>query len=96
MLLNVQLYSLVVSFLFGVLLSLEFLFFSKIVSNMRLIFRGLLSFVFVMMNAVVYFWILILVNNGILHIYFFISIIVGYLLFNKLFTRLFTHFRKKS
>ena len=94
--LDIQLYSLVVSFLFGVLLSLEFLFFSKIVNNMHFVFKGLFSFVFIMVNAIIYFWILILVNNGILHIYFFISIIVGYFNFNKLFTLLFTHFRKKS
>ena len=94
--LDIQLYSLVVSFLFGVLLALEFIVFSNVVNNMHFIFKGLLSFVFVMINAIAYFVVLILVNNGILHMYFFISIMCGYFLFYKLFTRLFTHFRKKS
>ena len=94
--LTIQIYSLITSFLFGVIFALELTFFDKLINKLFLVWKFLLSFIFVMLNALVYFLILLLINNGILHIYFFISIVIGYFAFNKLFTLLFTHFRKKS
>jgi len=92
----IQIYSLIASFLFGGLFSLELIFFYKLISKMFIVWKFILSFVFVMINAIIYFLLLLLINNGILHVYFFISMIIGYFIFNKLFTYLFTHFKKKS
>ena len=94
--LTIQIYSLITSFLFGGLFSLELILVYKLVNKMSWIWKSLFSFIFVMINAIIYFLLLLLINNGILHIYFFISMIAGYFIFNKLFTYLFTHFRKKS
>ena len=91
-----QLYSLLLSFIFGGLFALELLFFCQLVNKMFYFFKWLISLIFVMVNAMIYFFLLLFVNNGIIHFYFFIMMIGGYLLFNKLFTYMFTHFRKKS
>ena len=94
--LTIQIYSLITSFLFGMIFALELTFFDKLVNKLFFVWKFLLSFIFVMLNAFVYFLILLLINHGILHIYFFISIVIGYYVFYKLFMSLFTHFRKKS
>jgi len=90
--LSVQLYSIIISFLFGGMFSLELIFFNKLIDKLVWLWKSLFSFLFVMINATIYFILLLFVNNGILHIYFFLSMILGYCIFNFLFTL----FRKKS
>ena len=94
--LNIQLYSLIISFFFGGLFSLELIYFDKLFIRLKHAWRFLFSFTFVIVNSVIYFLLLLLINNGILHIYFFIMLLLGYLLFNVFINYVFTHFRKKS
>ena len=78
--LNIQIYSLLFSFLYGIIfyilleINYRFLFEGKI------IYRIIISFLFVMVLSLVYFLILLKINNGVLHLYFFLSMFTGYLL----------------
>ena len=90
--LDIQIYSLIVSFLFGGLFSFELICFHNLVYKMFNLWKFFLSFVFVIINAIFYFWLLLIINNGVLHVYFLILIVCGYFIFNYMFT----HFRKKS
>ena len=53
------------------------------------------SFLFIMLIACIYFVILLIVNNGVVHIYFLLSILVGYIFVYKFTLWMFTRFKKK-
>lgn len=77
--LNIQIYSLIFSFVFGVMFSLLL----KI--NYRILFLSVKrikifsNFIFLLDVSLLYFLGLKLINNGILHIYFFIVFILGWI-----------------
>jgi len=80
MILKIQLYSLLYSFVYGAILffllelNYRFLYYGKI------FYRIIISFLFVISFSLLYFFGLLKINNGIIHIYFFLSIFTGYLL----------------
>ncbi len=80
MILKVQIFSLLYSFIFGmvffVLLEINY----KLLYSGKLVYRITISFLFVIFNSLLYFVGLIKVNNGIIHLYFFLSWLTGYLL----------------
>ena len=77
---NIQIYSLLFSFLYGIIfyilleINYNFLFEGKS------IYRIIISFLFVIVLSLIYFLILLKINNGILHLYFFLLMFTGYLL----------------
>lgn len=93
--LSVQIYSLIVSFVFGGIFSLEIKYFYKLYLILIPVLKFLISLLFVIVNAIIYFWLLYLINNGILHLYFFVAMFLGYYIFFRLFTIWFTQMRKK-
>ena len=96
--LNIQLVTLLISFLYGI-------FFSICLDINYHFFRSgdkwykiLLSFVFIIVNVLLYFILLKKFNNGILHMYGVFAIIIGVLLehfITKTINRLFTLLRHK-
>lgn len=76
--LNIQIISLLYSFIFGII------FYFLVLLNKKYLYNNKLSFIvcllFVIDNVLLYFIILRYINNGIFHIYFFITIILGFLL----------------
>ena len=52
----------------------------KILYNGKFIYRIMISFLFVIFISLLYFIILIKINNGILHVYFFLVFFTGYML----------------
>ena len=80
MILSTQILSLIYSFFYGIF------FFSmlevnyKILYNGKFIYRIMISFLFVIFISLLYFIILIKINNGILHVYFFLVFFTGYML----------------
>ena len=84
MLLNVQILSLMVSFLYGcffyILLELNV----KFIYSYSLVVRVIVSFLFVLFNTLLYFLILVYVNNGYVHVYFLFSLILGYIFCNNI------------
>ena len=77
MTLIVQIKSLVFSFLFGILFSFLISICEKKLYKVRIRYQIINSCLFCIINALVYFIILKKINNGIIHVYFILSIIVG-------------------
>ena len=80
MILKIQIYSILYSFLYGMnfyaLLEVNY----KIIYESKLFIKIIYSLLFLLVNTLLYFIILIRINNGIVHIYFLLSIILGYIL----------------
>ena len=76
--LKIQVFSLLFSFFYGILFSFcvnlnyQYLFFKK------KIFRILMTFLFLLDMALLYFLILKFINDGIIHIYFYLMLCVGF------------------
>ena len=74
MILKVQVISLIISFLYGILFYMttyKYKYYRKI-------------FLIVFLDTLIYFYTLIKVNNGIIHIYMLLMIILGYILIRKI------------
>ena len=86
--LEIQLKSIVFSFLYGVFFSIllninyKFIYFSKGIKKI------ILNLFFVIDNTFLYFIILRYLNNGVLHAYFLLSIVLGFFSVNKLTSKL--------
>ncbi len=82
MTLKLQIISLLVSFIFGIFFSFLLNINYKIIYNEKKIKKIIGTFLFVIFNSLFYFYILLKINNGIVHIYCIFSIILGYILEN--------------
>jgi len=95
MALNIQINSFVFSFLFGIFFYLlininkKYLFYSKVYVKI------IISFLFIFNNVLIYFIILKKVNNGIIHPYFFLVILVGCIFGNFVYKKIFTKIKSK-
>lgn len=78
--LNIQIISFVSSFIYGFLFYYLLELFNKFIKGKKNLFNIVFSFFFVLLNALLYFLILLFVNNGYVHVYFLLSILWGYLL----------------
>ncbi len=78
--LHVQILSFAVSFFYGIFFEMFLGVSEKVLYSSKLLVKIIGSFLFVMFHTLLYFIILIKINNGILHIYFFLCIILGYTL----------------
>ena len=80
MILKMQILSLLFSFIYGnfVFWLLEINY--RLLYEGKIIYRVIISFLFVMFISLLYFIGLFKINNGIIHIYFFIVLLTGYLL----------------
>lgn len=82
--LNIQIKSLIYSFFYGIIFSIltnlnyKFIFYSKP------IFKFILNILFVLDNVFLYFIFLRIINDGIIHYYFIVSLVLGYLSVNKM------------
>lgn len=80
MILKIQILSLVYSFFYGVLFYVLLEVNHKFIYDGRIIYRVIISFFFIILMSLLYFFALIKINNGILHLYFYMSLLTGYLL----------------
>ena len=76
---NIQIYSLLFSFLYGIIFYILLEINYNILFEGKIIYRIIISFLFVIVLSLVYFLILLKINNGVLHLYFFLSMFTGYL-----------------
>lgn len=76
--LKLQIISLVFSFFYGMLFSLLVNINYELLFKKRKRFRIIFTFSFIFVMALIYFFILNKLNNGIIHIYFLILIVVGF------------------
>ena len=80
MILRIQICSLLFSFFYGIfvffLLELNY----KLLYTGKMLYKIIISFLFVMFISLLYFYGLLKINNGIIHIYFLIVMFTGYML----------------
>lgn len=76
--LKIQVISLVFSFFYGVLFSLLVNINYKFLFNKKLIWKIVFTFVFIIDVALIYFFVLKFLNEGIIHGYFLLMIILGF------------------
>ena len=80
MILKVQIFSILYSFFYGILFFILLEVNYKLLYSGKLLYRIIISFLFVIFISLLYFWGLLKVNNGIIHVYFLIAMFTGYLL----------------
>lgn len=80
MILKIQILSLIYSFFYGVLFYILLDVNHKFVYDGKIIYRIIISFFFIVLMSLLYFYGLIKINNGIIHVYFYLSLLTGYLL----------------
>lgn len=76
--LKVQIISFVVSFGYGVFFYLSLELNSKLLYSSHFIVRIIVSFLFVFFHVLLYFLIMMRINYGYIHFYFFLFIMGGY------------------
>lgn len=81
--LEIQIQSLIFSFVFGLFFSLMFNIFYRFLFKGRLPIKIISNLVFVLANIFLYFLLLKIINEGIIHFYFIIMLILGFILGNK-------------
>lgn len=80
MILKLQLLSLLYSFFYGVIFFILLELNYKFLYEGKLVYRIIVSFLFIIFISLLYFLGLLKINNGIIHTYFFVSLFTGYLL----------------
>lgn len=80
MILKIQVLSLIYSFFYGIVFFFLLEFNHKFLYEGKIVYRIIISFLFVVIMSLLYFFGLIKINNGIIHLYFYLSLFTGYLL----------------
>ena len=78
MVLDVQIVSLLASIGYGMFFCLVLEFSSRIIYSSRLVAKIIGTLLFVIFHTLLYFLILMKINNGYVHGYFFLCLLVGY------------------
>lgn len=80
MILKVQIYSFLYSFFYGIFVFILLEVNYKLLYTGKVIYKIIVSFLFVMFISLLYFYGLVRINNGIIHIYFLMMLFTGYML----------------
>ena len=76
--LKIQIFSLFFSFIYGVFFSFFTNFNYKYIFHTRKIFRIVFTIIFVVSMSFLYFIIINVINNGVIHLYFLLLILFGF------------------
>lgn len=87
MTLILQIKALAFSFLYGIFFAFTYKINYKYLMLNNLVFKIIMSFFFILDHILLYFVLLSLINNGILHLYFLITFILGNIFFVYLFDK---------
>ena len=79
--LETQILLVVFSFFFGMLFELIHSISYKIIYCKKRVIKVLFTFILILLQSLLYFYILLKINNGIIHIYGIISLLIGILSF---------------
>lgn len=85
MILILQIKSLFLSFIYGIFFSFTYKINFKYLNSNNMFFKILLTILFTLDHILLYFILLSLINNGILHIYFLFAFIIGILFYMYIF-----------
>lgn len=83
MTLKIQIISLIVSFLYGIFFSFLLNINYKLIYNNNKFIKIIGTLIFVLFNSLLYFLILLKINNGIVHIYCILALIIGFVIYNS-------------
>lgn len=83
MTLSVQIQSLIFSFIYGVFFAVIFEFSYKYFNSKIKYLNIIVITLFVLFNALLYFFCMRIINNGIIHVYFLLTLLLGFLIENK-------------
>lgn len=86
--LDIQIKSIVFSFLYGMFFSFLLNLNYKYIYYSKGVLKVLINIFFVVDNVFLYFIILRYINNGIVHFYFLLSLVLGYFSVNKVSSRI--------
>lgn len=89
--LDIQLKSILYSFLYGILFNFLLKLNYKFIYYSKGIIKILINIFFIIDNAFLYFIILRYINNGIFHFYFLLSIVLGFIIVNKVTSKITKH-----
>ena len=89
MILKLQLYSLICSFIFGIFVYLTLGLIHKLIYSNNVYVKIFFSLIYSLVISIIYFIILLNINNGIIHIYFLLMVIAGYTVANFVYVKLF-------
>lgn len=87
MVLSVQIISLLVSFCYGMFFYLTLELNSRFIYSGNLFVKIICSLIFIAFHTLLYFLILMYINNGYVHIYFILCIMLGYLMCKVVYKR---------
>ena len=76
--LKIQVYSFVVSFIYGLFFYLMLGLHARIIYSSFILVKVVGSLLFVIVMSLLYFIMLLYINNGYVHLYFFLCIMLGY------------------
>ncbi len=82
--LKIQILSLIVSFIYGIFFKIILSINYKIIYNEKKLIQIFGSFLFVIANSLLYFYILLKINNGVVHVYCLLMLLLGYLFKKKI------------
>jgi len=80
MILRIQILSLLYSFFYGIVFYFLLEVNHKFLYEGKIVYRIIISFLFIILMSLLYFFGLVKINNGIIHLYFYLSLFTGYLL----------------
>lgn len=78
----IQFKSIIFSFCYGFVLHMLYNIFYKYLNLCKKRYKCLNNLLFFINSSLIYFVLIKLINNGVIHIYFLISLLLGYLLFD--------------
>lgn len=78
--LKIQIISLIFSFLYGILFSLLINFHYSLLFSKKKLLQVFFTFLFLLDMALLYFLIIRIINQGIIHIYFYLVLFLGFYL----------------
>ncbi len=76
---KIQLLSFLFSFLFGIFFFITNYFNKKLITNKRMFFQYIITFLYIINIVLFYILVLYKINRGVFHIYFLIMVLLGYL-----------------
>jgi hypothetical protein len=93
--LDIQIKSLIFSFIYGIFFSFVLNLNYKYVYKSKGIYKIVINALFIIDNVLLYFLILKKINSGIIHFYFILMIILGFILFHTKFKKLYSKIKFK-
>ncbi len=92
----IQVYIVFLSYLYGIIFYILAKYNLLITKNLSTLLKYLITFIFIIDIVIIYIYLIFSINKGIFHIYFLLSMFLGYLTSLKLYPKINKLFKKKK